>query len=150
MALTCSDSLRSIAAIIDSIVRTVSALISFVCASACCASVCTAASTAERASSDFGLNSLFNRAANSLPSTVTPVKALLSICFSSMAGARRRLIGVCSGLVGRLRRLAEGLQQRGVLQDLRDQLFGAALAVHVGHEVGQLVARFEQLLQPLR
>jgi hypothetical protein len=46
--------------------------------------------------------------------------------------------------------LAQRLQQRRVLQDLGDQLLGAGLAVHVGHQVRQLVARLEQLLERRR
>ena len=37
----------------------------------------------------------------------------------------------------------------GSLQHLGDQLLGAALAVHVGQQVGQLGARLEQLAQRL-
>ncbi len=46
---------------------------------------------------------------------------------------------------GRVGAGGQRLQQRRVLQRLRDQLLGAVLAVHVGQQVGQLGARFEQL-----
>src|SRR5262245_48253579 len=101
---------------------TVSVLMSLVWASACWAKVCTAASTAERASSDFGLNSFFRRLAKSLPSSVMPANAGLAASCSAIYVLPR-----VSGLLGGLRRCTDGLQKRRVVQDLGDQFLRAAL-----------------------
>src|SRR5678815_2028232 len=114
---------------------------SVVCDSACWARVWTAASTAERASSDLGLNSFFSNLAKSLPSSVTPSNEGLAACCSAMDVLRAG----GSGLLGGLGRGTHALQQRGVVQHFGDQLFRARLAVHVGDEVGQLTACFQQL-----
>jgi hypothetical protein len=39
------------------------------------------------------------------------------------------------------------LQQGGVLQDLVHQFLGTGLAVHIGHQIGQLGTRLQQLAQ---
>src|SRR5574340_1059521 len=148
--LICSDSLRSIAAIMSSIVLIVSLPISWVCAKACCARVCTACSTALRASSLLGLNSFCSSDARSLPSRVTEANAEL-VWVSAMGILRVVCAWIAgsgaAGLVGGLGGAGQRPQQRRIGEHLRDQLLGAALAVHVGDEVLQLLARGEQLVQ---
>src|SRR6478609_330464 len=110
--------------------------------SACCASVATADSTSSRARVDCGLNSLLRSEANSFVSVVwTATCPAFSSCASLMASL------ALGGLIRRLGALGQGFEQVLVVQDLVDQLFGAALAVHVRDEVGELLARLEQLGQ---
>src|SRR5438045_4006123 len=150
MRLICSESLRSMAAMMSSIVLTTSLPMSLVCDSACCASVCTATSTALFASSVFGLNSFCSRLARSLPSTVTPASAdVLWVSAMEISPVMRGEGGdrAGSGLVGGLRGLGQRAEQRRVGEQLGQQVFGARLAVHVRDEVGQLLPRLEQLVQ---
>src|SRR6478752_2364599 len=110
--------------------------------SACCASVATADSTSSRARVDCGLNSLLSSEANSLVSLVsTATWPTFSSCASLMTSL------ALGGLIRRLGVLGQGLEQVLVVQDLVDQLFSAALAVHVRDQVGELLARLEQLGQ---
>jgi hypothetical protein len=57
------------------------------------------------------------------------------------------LASLLAGFVGRLRRRGECLHQGRFGQQLADQFFRAGLAVHVGHQVGELAACFQQLAQ---
>src|SRR5678816_4893041 len=125
---------------------TTSLPIRFVCDSACCASVRTACSTADLASSDFGLNSFLSSEANSLPWYSIPCSAEAGLTASSAMVWSPLCVGLGAGGV-RLARIGQRLEQRLVLDDLGDQLLGAGLAVHVGDQIGQLLARVEQLLQ---
>src|SRR5256885_14649941 len=101
----------SSSAIIASIDMTTSLLMRLVCDSACCASVSTACSTADLASSDLGLNSLFRSDANSLPWYSMPCSA---DCWVSVSSAMMSLRIGSLGLLG-LARLGQGLEQRLVL-----------------------------------
>ena len=52
------------------------------------------------------------------------------------------------GLVCQLvRRSSKRVQQGGIIQDLGDQFFRAGFAIHVGQQIGQLRACFQQLIQ---
>src|SRR5690242_8356665 len=111
--------------------------------SACAASVLTALWMASCAWSDLGLNSLLRRAPKSLNSWPC-ASGWASVFASDMglllrSGRRLRVLG--------FRRRRDGLEQRRVGQHLADQLLRAALAVHVGDEVGELGARLEQLVE---
>src|SRR5262252_2226987 len=131
MRLIWSESFLSMTAIIDWMVLTTSTPMSCVCASACWASVCTASSTADFTSSDFGRNSFCSSVANSLPSNCTPARA-------------DGCVAVAVAVVARLTGRGERLEQRRILQDFPNQFFGRALAVHVGDQVGELLACLEQ------
>src|ERR1041384_7787527 len=98
--------------------------------SACCASVATADSTSSRARVDCGLNSLLSSEAKSLDPVVAtaPWPAAFS-CASLMTSL------ALGGLIRRLGVLGQRLEQVLVVQDLVDQLFGAALAIHVRDQV---------------
>src|SRR5690349_1155674 len=105
--------------------------------SACAASVRTACCTASRASSVLGRNSLLSRPANSSASSACVA------CAFSVWGFAMSISSKWCGLLRRVRGSAFGglggsgqrLHQRGILQHLGDQLFGAGLAVHVRQEV---------------
>src|SRR5215469_16138805 len=121
-----------------------SGLINFVCARACAASVRTASSTADFASSVFGLNSFCRSCVNSVPSTSTASACATCSCVSAM-GISCRFCGRCrSSLLGRLCACCQRLQQCRVLQNFADELLRARLAIHVSDQVRELLARLEQ------
>src|SRR5687767_552457 len=142
IALFCSVSFLSIAAMIASIVFTLSPETILLCLSASCASVATAEATASSAAFDFGLISFFSSAENSSASFV-PVCAWawfgLASVIDVLLSLRLRLLGV--------RRGREGLQQRGVGQRLAQDRFRLVLAVEVGLQVVELRAGLEELAQ---
>src|SRR6266404_9005696 len=141
MRLTCSVSFWSISAMIALMVPITSSDTTAVSRNACSASVRTAVSTSDRARSVLGLNSFCrsapNWSASSVAAAAPPSVLASAICF--LPSLTRSLLRFC--LVG------ERFQQRGIVQDLRDQLFGAGLAVHVGNEIRQLGPRFQQLAE---
>src|ERR1700722_2266986 len=113
---------------------------------ACSASVRTALWTSVRARSVCGLNSLLRSAAKSPPSaTADSAETSRSFCCSAMA-----LLALLLGDAGRFSRggfrsRSQRLQQARILQDARDELLRAGLAIHVRHEIGKLLSGLEQL-----
>src|SRR5262245_58494156 len=147
--LTCSVSLRSRAAMIFSIVPTASAEMTAVSRRASSASVRTADSTASLAASDRGLNSFWSSCWMSELSTVLPWPSACS-WVAIVDSPLSRGLGLGLGLrlaLGGLRGGGQCLEQRRVLEHLPDQLLGPRLTVHVREEVGQLLARLQQLAQ---
>ena len=140
----CSVSFLSICAMIASIDLTTSLPMSFVCDSACSASVRTARSTASLASSVFGLNSFLSSESNSVTATTSvPASAAGSVILHQpwLFSTRSQGLGglTLTGFLGGRQRLQEG----GILQQFADQIFCAALAIHVGDQVRQLLPRLE-------
>src|ERR1700712_2826650 len=119
--------------------------ISLVCASACWARVSTAVSTADFASTLFGLNSLLRRAAKSSPRYWTPVSAEDSVFASAMVCSPRAEC-LLSGVVGLLGG-GQAAEQGRIGEYLGHQLLGAGLAVPVGDQVRELLACLEQLVE---
>src|SRR5258705_11004158 len=131
-----------------SIDLTTSLPMSEVCASACSASVRTARSTASLASSVFGLNSLRRSESKSVTPTAAVVACADSCCgFVSAISLLHWSVHGLHRLGAGVARRRERLQERGVLQELRDEVLGAALAVHVRDQVGELLAGLEQLAE---
>src|SRR5580658_5052625 len=146
--LICSESFRSISAMMAEIVLVASDEIKVEELSACSASVRTAAWTADCFSGSRALNSLFNRASNSFISAGAAEAPAACAAFS---GGN---IKVSSGLKlirrwrsGRRRCGCQRFHQFRVAQYFRDQLFSLVLAIHVGQQVGQLRPRLQQLIE---
>src|SRR5579871_252217 len=142
IALTCSVSFWSISAMMALMVPTTSSETTAVSRKACSASVRTAVSTSLRARSVFGRNSFCSRASSCSVAITGPLLAAWvcasAICFS-------QLVSDPSGL--RFGFVRQRLQQRRIVQYLRDQFLRSGLAIHVSHEIGQLRARLEQLAE---
>src|SRR5919106_620005 len=124
--------------------------------SACLDSVSTAALIRASAAWSFGRNSFFSATKKASGGATVTVCAsagagITRVSVSAMLGLRRHgPLGVfiasrgCSVPVGRSRQC---LHQGRILQELRQQVLGPSLAVHVAEEVRQLLASLEQLTQ---
>ena len=99
-------------------------------------------STESRMRSLFGLNSRLRSAAKSL---VVVAGCAKFDCVSSVAAIGYSSLPAASGACAGDGCAASVCSRAGSFSTDLDQLLGAALAVHVGHQVGQLRARLEQL-----
>src|SRR3954469_5041833 len=156
--LTCSDSVRSIEAIIPWMVRTTSVETRSLSDSACCARVRPADSTRSACSVSRGRNlslSAFSKADGSVWSwgaaagAAVCVSVIASLSLAPRPAASRLARLVRRRLGGRARGRGQRLEEGRVLQQILHPLLGRRLPVHVGQEVGQLRARLEQLAQRL-
>src|SRR5262245_29984990 len=134
-------------AIISSTVSSTSDLMTVVSASACRTRVETAFSTSVAARSLRGLKLRLSRAWNSSGSRVSTTASLLVFAVSiDMGDLALFLVRLVLGRrLGAVRHaFLERLHQRRIGQKLLDLVFGGDLAVHVAHQVRELLTRLQE------